>query len=224
LILRQWLQAAGVIPDVEIRLVAIPPDQLFPTLKLGYIDGFCAGEPWISLVTGAGIGQCVAGSREIAPQHPGKVLMVRQSFAAGREEEHERLLAALLEACAACNQPENRRLLGQMLSPLEYVNAPAEFVETGFPSLVDSGVPGEPLRTNIFFGGDINEPSDAKSQWIINRLYEALGKSMDKLSVQGRSPILKNIFRTDIFSRAKGLSGNPKDGTEWKSEHKAMAG
>ncbi len=225
LILREWLQGAGIIPDVEIRLVVIPPDQLFPTLKLGYIDGFCAGEPWISMVTDAGIGKCVAGSGGVAPGHPGKVLMVRQSFAVGREEEHERLLGALLEACAFCNRPENRPLLGEMLSPPEYVNAPAEFVETGFPSLIHSDVPGEPFRTNVFFGGDANEPSDAKSQWIIKRLYEALGKSMDKLSVEGRSPVLKNIFRTDIFSRAKALSGKlTGKGTEWKSEGQALAG
>jgi len=227
LILRQWFQQAGIIPEVEIRLVVIPPDQLFPTLKLGYIDGFCAGEPWISVVTDAGIAKCVASSRDIAPRHPGKVLIVRQSFAAGRGEEHERLLAALLEACAFCNQPENRRLLGEMLIPAEYVNAPAEFVETGFPVRVESGSSqtSEPLGTNIFFGGDSNEPSDNKSQWIISRLYEALGKGMDKLSVEGRSPVLKNIFRNDIFSRAKALVGKPKgDGTEWNSEHKALAG
>jgi ABC-type nitrate/sulfonate/bicarbonate transport system substrate-binding protein len=100
LLLRRWLQSAGLIPDVQVRIVAIPPDQMYPTLKLGYVDGYCVSEPWASVAVQAGIGECIATSAELAPLHPEKVLMVRQSFAAGRAEEHERLVAALLEACA----------------------------------------------------------------------------------------------------------------------------
>src|SRR4029077_20609990 len=103
----------GIIPGVEIRLVTIPPAQMFPTLTLGYIDGYCVSEPWNSIAVQAGVGVCVATSADLAPFHPEKVLMVRQSFAAGRPEEHERLLAASLEACAFCAQPANRTLLSE---------------------------------------------------------------------------------------------------------------
>jgi ABC-type nitrate/sulfonate/bicarbonate transport system substrate-binding protein len=224
LILRHWLNSAGIIPEVEIRLIVIPPDQLFPTLKLGYIDGFCAGEPWISVTVTAGVAKCIVSSGELVPRHPAKVLIVRQSYAAGRSEEHERLLAALLEACAFCNEGRNRLLLAEMLAPANYVNAPAEFVQAGLPG-ADAKIPvnAEPARRGIFFGDDANEPTDGKAEWIISSLYDVLGHGMTKLSVEGRSPVLKNIFRTDIYARAKALAGGEStSGIE--PEHEALAG
>src|SRR5258706_14454777 len=32
-LLRQWLKSGGIIPDIEVRIVVIPPSQMFPTLK-----------------------------------------------------------------------------------------------------------------------------------------------------------------------------------------------
>src|SRR5580692_7833500 len=125
-LLREWLKSGGIIPNVEVRMVVVPPTQMFPTLKLGYIDGYCVEEPWTSVAVQADVGVCVATSAELVPLHPEKVLMVRQSFAHGRPDEHERLLAALLEACAYCDQPQNRRLLSELLAQPHYVNAPAE--------------------------------------------------------------------------------------------------
>ena len=68
---------------------------MFPLLKMGYLDGYCAGEPWNSLALQAGVGACVATSAQLAPFHPEKVLLVRKDFAESRPDEHERLIAAL---------------------------------------------------------------------------------------------------------------------------------
>ncbi|HLX72715.1 MAG TPA: CmpA/NrtA family ABC transporter substrate-binding protein, partial [Verrucomicrobiae bacterium] len=73
LLLKRWLREGNVSPS-EVRIVVVHPAQMFPTLKLGYIDGFCAGEPWTSLAVEAQAGVCVATSRELAPLHPEKVL------------------------------------------------------------------------------------------------------------------------------------------------------
>jgi ABC-type nitrate/sulfonate/bicarbonate transport system substrate-binding protein len=225
LILRHWLNSAGILPNVEIRLIVIPPDQLFPTLKLGYIDGFCAGEPWISVAVAAGVAKCIVSSGELIPRHPAKVLIVRQSYAAGRSKEHEQLLAALLEACAFCNEERNRLMLAEMLAPANYVNAPAEFVQAGLPGPgTRTSVQAEPIRPSIFFGGDANEPTDSKAEWIITSLYDVLGHGMAKLGVEGRSPVLKNIFRMDLYMRAKALRGESTGGIEWKPEDEALAG
>src|SRR5208337_1747441 len=78
-LLRQWLKAGGIVPHVELRIVALPQTQMYPTLKLGYIDGYCVEEPWNSMAAQAGVGVCVATSAELTPLHPEKVLTVRQS-------------------------------------------------------------------------------------------------------------------------------------------------
>ena len=177
---------------------------MFPTLKLGYIDGYCVGEPWASMAVQAGIGVCVATSAELAPLHPERVLMARQSFATGRAEEHERMIAALLESCAFCDRPENRGLLGEMLANRQYVNAPAECVRAGLVGGGSDAPHSEGLQGHsVFHRCNANEPSDDKARWIMERLYELINQDLFRAKNPGRTPVLKNVFRRDIFVRAK---------------------
>jgi ABC-type nitrate/sulfonate/bicarbonate transport system substrate-binding protein len=177
---------------------------MFPTLKLGYIDGYCVGEPWTSVAIDAGAGVCVATSADLAPLHPEKVLMVRRDFAEERASEHERMAAALLEACAFCEQPKNHPLLAEMLSQPHYVNAPPECFKTSAVRPVDSGI-GAPAAKglNIFHRHNANDPTDEKAEWLVGRLYELMEHSVLQPPASGRTPIVKNIFRRDIFQRAK---------------------
>ena len=77
-LLRNWLTAAGIQPDRDVRIVVVPPPQMVSNLKAGHLDGFCVGEPWNSVAIRAGEGSVVAISAELDPYHPEKVLMVRQ--------------------------------------------------------------------------------------------------------------------------------------------------
>jgi len=207
-LLRQWLKSGGINPETEVRVVTVPPTQMFPTLKLGYLDGFCVGEPWTSVAVQAEVGVCVATSAELAPLHPEKVLMVRQSFSIGRAEEHERMIAALLEACAFCDEPQNRPLLSEMLAHPQYVNAPAECLNAGLVGPFKFGEHrSDPCpNLNIFHRQDANQPTDAKAAWIMDQLYELLELESAKLAFYDRTPVLKNVFRPDIFERAKVLA------------------
>lgn len=203
LLLRRWLREGCVSPS-EVRIVVVHPAQMFPTLKLGYIDGFCAGEPWTSLAVEAEAGVCVATSREIAPLHPEKVLMVRHDFAETRASEHERLIAALLEACAFCDQPGNRPLISEMLAQPQYVNAPTDCLKN-IVGVEESGKrPGpEAAPLNIFYKYNANDPTDDKATWVLGHLYEMIEQRALPLPPSGRTPVLKNVFRRDIFKRAK---------------------
>ncbi|MBI3877189.1 MAG: ABC transporter substrate-binding protein [Verrucomicrobia bacterium] len=199
-LLRQWLKSAGINPDTDVCTVVIPPQQMFPNLKLGYLDGYCVGEPWTSVAVQAGAGFCAATSVELAPLHPEKVLMVRRDFADERAEEHERLIAALLEACAFCDHPEHRRHLSECLAQPQYVNAPADCVRAGLVGPFDYGRAGrEPVPDlNIFHRHRANEPTDERAAWIMERITDVLQNS-----TLARSPMLKNVFRRDVFERAK---------------------
>ncbi|HWD93337.1 MAG TPA: CmpA/NrtA family ABC transporter substrate-binding protein [Verrucomicrobiae bacterium] len=203
LLLRRWLREGRVSP-CEVRIVVVPPAQMFPTLKLGYIDGFCAGEPWTSLAVEAEAGVCVATSREIAPLHPEKVLMVRHDFAERRASEHERLIAALLEACAFCDQPANRPLISEMLAQPQYVNAPTDCLKN-ILGVEDPEMRPEPESAplHIFYKYNANDPTDDKATWVLGHLYEMIEQRALPLPPSGRTPMLKNIFRRDIFQRAK---------------------
>jgi ABC-type nitrate/sulfonate/bicarbonate transport system substrate-binding protein len=195
-LLCRWLNAANIPPHV-VRIDSSPTEQMFPLLKLGYLDGYCAGEPWITVAAEAGAGECVATSAQMAPLHPEKVLMARTDFAEDRADEHERLIAALIEACYLCDQPENRPLLCQLLAQPRYVNAPADCLEA---SLVGPfGTKDSPVHAlhglNIFHRARANEPSAAKAAWLTSGLYEFL-------RCGPRPAGLNGIFRPDIYRRA----------------------
>lgn len=224
LLLRRWLKSGGIAAESEVRVVVVPPEQLFPTLKLGYIDGYCASEPWISVAVEAGAGRCVVTGAELAPMHPENVLMVRQSFARGRSEEHECLLATLLESCALCDLLPVRRLLCELLAHPQYINAPAESLQPGLIGPFESG--GFPLpdalQLTVFSQQNANDPNDDKAAWIMAQLYEALGNSIFHWS-PGRSPVLKNVFRRDIFDCARSrVRAQNKHETQNQAENLAL--
>lgn len=203
-LLRRWLKTGGIVPHNEVRIIVLPPAQMFPTLKLGYIDGYCAGEPWTLLATDAGAGVCVATSAELSPLHPEKVLMVRRDFAEDRAGEHERLIAALIEACAFCDRAENRPLLSQILTQPRYVNVPLE--------CLDSSLPGTPNaehgwdrgdNPSIFFRHNANDPTQQKADWVIGQLQELMTQNILKLPPARHVPTLSNVFLPDLFQRAR---------------------
>jgi len=118
-ILREWLRAAGIEPQVDVDIVTVPPPQMFPNLRAGNLDGYCVGEPWNSLAVMRRAGWCAATSAELAPLDPEKVLMVRRNFAEERETEH----LALIEACDFCDRPENRERVMETLAQPQYLDA-----------------------------------------------------------------------------------------------------
>jgi len=196
----QWLRAPKVPPFIDVKVETVPPEQLFPLLKLGYLDGYCAGEPWTSVAVQAGVGACIATSRTLAPLHPEKVLLVRKEFATKRADEHERLIAALVHACFLCDQPENRSLICSLLAQAQFVNAPVECLQPGLVGpfkLQDS--PGSSLDgLHIFYRRDANKPTTSKASLVTGRLFSLLRWT-------ARPPGLKDIFRPDIFRRAQSL-------------------
>lgn len=70
-LLRRWLRSTGTLCDAQVRVIAVPPTQMYPLLKLGYLDGYCAGELWTTMAVQADAGAYVATSGQLAPMHPG---------------------------------------------------------------------------------------------------------------------------------------------------------
>jgi two-component system, oxyanion-binding sensor len=126
--LRYWLAAAGVHPDRDVRLVAIPPPLMVDSLRAGHVDGFCVGEPWNSLAVAEDVGRIITTNGQLVPRGAEKVLAVRAPL-----EDDPRRLGALLRALAAAAQwaddADNHGALAALLARREYVGAPAELIE-----------------------------------------------------------------------------------------------
>ncbi|HWX18910.1 MAG TPA: CmpA/NrtA family ABC transporter substrate-binding protein [Candidatus Binatia bacterium] len=200
-LLRGWLIAAGIRPERDARIVIVPPPLMVANLKAGNLDGFCAGEPWNSMAVQSREGWSVAASADLAPGHPEKVLIVRREFAERREREHLALVAALLEACAFCDTPENRARVITTLARPEYVGAPEKALRAGIHGEFDFGhgrVRSFPDFT-VFHRQEANEPSADKAAWVLQHLRQS-GLCKDPAVLN--AALGRRVFRTDIYEQA----------------------
>jgi ABC-type nitrate/sulfonate/bicarbonate transport system substrate-binding protein len=202
-LLRLWLKRHGLDVENEAEVVVVPPSQMVAHLRAGHLDGFCAGEPWNSLAVMSRAGWVVARSAELAPLHPEKVLMVRESFAERSDEQHIALIAALLEAAHFCDEPANREYVADMLARPAYVGADAEAIRRSMRSVFDYGngriepCPG----FNIFGRGNASEPDLKKAAWVAQTLVS----STLVTAAQIPRGLGAKCFRADIFERARAL-------------------
>ena len=127
--LRYWLAASGIDPDHDVRLVVIPPPLLDDSMRAGYIDGFCVGEPWNSVAVEAGAGSILLATSAIWRLSPEKVLGCRADWAERRPGELAALLRSLYRASAWCDDPGNHAELARLLAGPRYVGESAELLE-----------------------------------------------------------------------------------------------
>lgn len=191
ILLGDWLKAAGLRPDVDYRIVVVPPPLLFRNLYAGTIDGYCSGEPWNALAVREQVGFCPATSRTLEPGHIEKVLMVREDFAEARDGEHRALLRALAAGAELSARPEFRTELVSMLARREYLNLSAKVVALGLGE-------GNPDSPAAFDRTSMHEPSAEKAQWLLD------GFRRHGLIPQSRpvpQDLIETTFRADIFER-----------------------
>jgi len=200
LMLRDWLLSVGLVPDKDVRTVVVPPAQMFRNLTAGTIDGYCAGEPWNSLAVREGAGWCPTWSAAQHPGHVEKVLMVAQRFAEAHPAEHAALIAALYEACAWCDEPQNREPLAVLLAEAAHLNLPARLITPALLGRFDCG-DGRVVSApdfHIFHRGDANVPAVEKAAALQAAL---LGAGL--LPAAAADPELpRRLFREDLHRAA----------------------
>jgi ABC-type nitrate/sulfonate/bicarbonate transport system substrate-binding protein len=203
-VLREWLRRAGIDPMSDVEIVTVPPPQMHDNLRAGNVDGYCVGEPWNSLAVLRRTGWCVATSAELAPRHPEKVLMTRASFAVERPAEHIALMAALLEACAFCDRPENRERVMEALAQPAYLDAPIHALRMSLNGTFDygHGRVEKDRDFHIFSRDDANRPTAETGEWVLQQMAQS--GLLDRLETLPEG-LIARCFRTDFFLEAERL-------------------
>lgn len=127
-LLRLWLAAAGLEPDIDVRLAVVPPPYMVDALEQGHVEGFCVGAPWNSVAVHLGIGRIVHLGVDLVSNCPEKVLAVRQRFLDERPETAARLVRACVAAARWLSEPANRREAAKRLGARERLDVPAELI------------------------------------------------------------------------------------------------
>ncbi|MBW4440064.1 MAG: nitrate ABC transporter ATP-binding protein [Plectolyngbya sp. WJT66-NPBG17] len=190
LLLRYWLASAGIDPDHQVHLQIIPPAQMVVDLKAGTIDGFCVGDPWNLRAEREGVGKTIASDLDIWRGHVGKILGVREDWAAKYPNTHIALVKALLEACRYCADPENTTEIRQILARKEYVGTQVEYIQLGLGT-------SDPAH-HLFFGEGANRPSRTEHLWIMTQMARWGDIPLPRNWVE----VLEKTCRVDVFSTA----------------------
>jgi NitT/TauT family transport system ATP-binding protein len=194
--IRYWLALAGLHPDRDVRLVAIPPSLMVDSLRANQIDGFCVGEPWSSIAATEGIGEIVATKSEIFPNGIEKVLAMPSAMFADSAT-----MAALLRAVAAaarwCDQPKNHRELAELLGRPEYVDSDPELnfnVLSGCLPIAGRS----PDHEFIYFSRlDANRPSKLDALWV----YAQMLRWGQVAASDDAEVVATDVFRPDIYTQ-----------------------
>jgi two-component system, oxyanion-binding sensor len=222
-LLRQWLQAGGIDPDRDIKLLVLPPEQMCDSLARGIIDGFCAGEPWGSLAVAQGIGTVASSGYQIWNNAPEKVLGVTESWHSRHPATHLRLRLAVMEASRLLQSPQERLRIAGVMSAPHYLDLPAKILT---PSLTGDYVFSKgalPVRVpdfHVFWAHQAGFPWRSHAEWMVQQSGALLGRQI--LPEQVRA-LVQQAWRTDLYREAARHLGeiSPSRDTKPENQHRS---
>ncbi len=195
--MRYWLASAGIHPDHDVRLVAIPPPLMVDSLRAGLVDGFCVGEPWNSLAEAQDLGSIVATQSQLFPRTAEKVLAVRASFAE-RSAVLARLLQALDAAAAWVDDAAHHGELAALLSLPKYLNVPPGVIVAGLAGRLRMAAAAERGETDFMYfhrhGANVPHPTDGLWSYAQMVRWGQLAPS------KHAERIAAAVFRPDLYS------------------------
>lgn len=218
LLLRKWLQASGIDPNIDIRIITLPPEQMIDSLAQGIIDGFCAGSPWNTIAVKYGIGTIAATGFEIWNNAPGKVLGVLESWHSKHPTTHLRLRLALMEACAWLENAENQQAAVSILARAEYLDLPEDYIRLSLTGKLQHQRDKEPQNHDnfhVFSRYCCGFPWRSQAELILTQFTPLLGKN---IAQEKLSALAQQCFRTDLYREAAVKMDLPCPNNDYKTE------
>ena len=204
-LLKKWLRSGGIDPEKDLRIVVLPPPQMFSNLASGNLDGYCVGEPWNSQAILNDVGWCPVVSAALDPSHPEKVLMTRGSFARQRDQEHLAIIAGLIEGARFCEHPLHREELMQILAQSRYLDISAHFLKNSLGGRFYCGH-GQYVQQDdfiLFHRFNANEPTYDKA---LRVLAQMRGCGALKPNDRLEDSLARQVFNPKIYQHALQLA------------------
>ncbi len=217
--LRLWLRSGGVDPDRDLRIIVLPPEQMCDSLGRGIIDGFCVGEPWNSVAVQQGIGVVAATGYQLWNNAPEKVLGVTENWHGQHPVTHLRLRLALMEAQRRLAEPEQRRVVAQLLSAQRYLDLPRRVLLpalTGQFALARNLAPLAMPDFQIFHRYQAGFPWRSHARLLARGCADILGKV---LSDEVIDHLAATCYRPDLYREAAAILNLPSPSVDDKADN-----
>ncbi|MBS8273631.1 nitrate transporter [Thalassospira tepidiphila] len=199
--LRYWMAAAGIDPDADVNIGVIAPPRMFDSLRNGWVDGYCVGEPWNQRAVFHGDGVIVALKDDIWSRSPEKVLGLREDWANSNPELVSSLVRALVCAAEWADQPGNRVELAHILSEEANVGAPFEVLNaslSGKPVLRPGEPPLDLPDRHVFYRYTATFPWLSQGRWLGEQMkrWRQIPEDSDLKTV------IREVYRPDLYRTA----------------------
>lgn len=185
--LLKWLADGGIDGRTEVNIGVIAPPRMVESLAAGWIDGYCAGEPWNQRAIQRGMGRVVVTKADIRPDGLEKVLGVRAAWADEQPDRMAALIRAMVKAADWCGDATNRGELARLLAEPRHVGLPADLI-----ALTLAGAIPAPNR---------NRPDPADVEKLLG---EMAGAGQLDLPPAQRAALATAVWREDLYRAAMG--------------------
>ena len=128
-LLRYVLAEAGVDPDREVQIRAVPPPEMVANLRAGNLDGYLGPDPFNQRAVWEGVGFIWMLSKDIWPGHPCCAFAARREFAEKMPNTFGALLRAIVDATQYAHDTTHRKEIAAAIAPKNYLNQPVEVLE-----------------------------------------------------------------------------------------------
>ena len=215
--LRYWLAAVGIRPDLDVEIVTISPPFAADALAAGEVDGICVGEPWNSVAVDRGVGRIALVTAQIWRRGVEKVLVMRREAASALPDLVDRLIRALHDAAAHFVEPDAAEENARILAQPAYLAAPEETILRAITDRVRLSQGATPLHIPDFmfqFREAANFPWRSQAAWLYSQMTRWDGTPFSSEEADRA----EGVFRPDLYRRALAGSGAILPGASSKLE------
>lgn len=215
--LRYWLAACGIRPDLDVEIITVPPPFCTDSLAQGEVDGICVGEPWNSVAVERGVGRIMLFSAQIWRRGVEKVLAMRESVLEDRQNDIEALIRALRKAGAHFVDPENWDTNAAILARSEYLDGDAVLIRRAISDHLLLRRGGKLINYPDFMFQHreaANFPWISQAEWLYTQMVRWDGTPFNSAEAEKAA----RVFRPDIYRSALIGTGDDLPGASSKVE------
>lgn len=215
--LRYWLAAVGIRPDIDVEIVTTSPTFAADALAAGEVDGICVGEPWNGVAVDRGIGRIALVTAQVWRRGVEKVLAMRAATLDDRGDVVHRLVRALHASAAHFVDPGTRDASAAILARPAYLDAPRDAVMRAISDQVRLAKDAAPIHVPDFmfqYREAANFPWRSQAAWLYSQMLRWDGTPFSAAEADAAQA----VFRPDLYRAALAGSGAPLPNASSKLE------
>jgi len=139
-LLRYVLAEAGVDPDRDVQIRAVPPPEMVANLRAGNLDGYLGPDPFNQRAVFEEVGFIYLLSKDIWPGHPCCAFAAKREFAEKMPNTFKAILFAILDATQYARDRSHRKEIAAAIAPRNFLNQPVEVLEQVLTGVFPDGL------------------------------------------------------------------------------------